>query len=114
MQWQQQTNAVRRTEAFVYHIASVPCCGRLEQNDRRLFIRAGPVLHSARHHAILASAERDDAVSKLDSHLASPDQEHFVCTIVGMPRELTLELNELHFLSIELGDHLGPPMLRDA
>ena len=109
-----ERNAIGRREALIDYIARIPRCSRLEQNDACLFICASPVLSAAWNDTILAGAERNNAITELDSDLAAPDQKHFVFGVVVMPRELTLKLHQLYFLPVEFRDHFGPPMLRDA
>ena len=89
-----------RGEALVDYIAGIARSRRFKKNHRGFFIRARPVLYSARNHTVLAGTETDYAVAKLHSHFATPHQEHFVFVVVVMPRELALELHELHLLSI--------------
>src|SRR5262249_2958771 len=41
------------------------------------------------------------------------DEEHLVLRVVMVPRERPPELHELHLLSVQLGDDLGAPVLRE-
>jgi hypothetical protein len=89
-----------RGEALIDYIAGVAGSCRFEKDDSGFFIRARPVLDPARHHTVLAGTKTDHAVAKLDSHFATPHEEHFVFVVVMVPWELALELHELHLLSI--------------
>jgi hypothetical protein len=89
-----------RGEALIDYVAGVARSYGFEKDDSGLFIRARPVFHPARRHTVLDGTETDDAVAKLHSYFATPNQEHFVCIVVLVPRELAFELNELHLLSI--------------
>jgi hypothetical protein len=42
-------------------------------------------LHSTQHHAELSGTQINTMVSKLDAHLAAPDQKHFVLVLVLVP-----------------------------
>ena len=53
-------------------------------------------------------------VAKLDSHLASPNEEELVLVLVMMPGKHPGYLHELQFLAVQFGDDLGPPVLVDA
>src|SRR6059036_2914340 len=55
--------------------------------------------------------QHQEAVAKLNRHLASPNDEHFIFLLVMMPRKQAAELHQLHFLAIELRDNLRSSML---
>jgi hypothetical protein len=52
-------------------------------------------------------------VAELDDHLAAPYQKKLVLVLMVMPRENAGKLYEFEFLAVQLGHHLGTPVLLD-
>jgi hypothetical protein len=102
---------IRGCETLVDDVAGVAGGRGFEEDDRSFLFGARAVFEAARDDAELARTKSDDAVAKLDSHFAAPDEEHLVFVVVMVPGELALELYEFHFLSIEFGNDFRPPML---
>src|SRR5688572_8122936 len=71
------------------------------------------MLHSTRHDDELTRSNLDRPVPELDAEHATHAKEQLVLVVVVMPHEGAFELDELHFLPVQLTDDLGPPMLVD-
>lgn len=106
-----QAIADRRRQCLMLDIAGVPGRGRLEDQHVNFIIGNCPVLDTSRHDDEFTFAELYDPVSKLDPKGATQDKKQLVLVLVMMPHELALELDELHFLPIQLADDLGSPVL---
>ncbi len=106
-----QAVADRRGERLMLDIAGIPSGGRLEDQHVDFILGNRAVLDTSRHDDEFTFAELYDAVSKLDAKGATQDEKQLVLAVVMMPHELALELDELHFLPIQLADDLGSPVL---
>ena len=95
----------------VVHVSGVPRFRRLEEQDLNFVVSHGAVLDAARDDVQLTRAQFHRAIAKLDLHHALPDEKQFVRVGVMMPGKDALEFYDANFLSIQLSDHLGSPML---
>ena len=71
------------------------------------------MLHSSGHDYELARAKLDRTVPKFNSKASAYPKEKLVFSLVVMPDEGALELDELDFLAVEFPDYLGAPVLGD-
>ena len=71
------------------------------------------VLDAARDDDELAGSELDDMIAELDAKGATHTEEELVLMLVVVPDEGTTKLDQLHLLTVELPDDLGPPVLCD-
>ena len=69
------------------------------------------MLDATRHDETLTGPEYDRMAAKLNGELTAPNEEKLVLILVVMPGESSLDLHNLDFLPIELGDGFGAPML---
>src|SRR5579872_5731025 len=69
------------------------------------------MLDAAGHDGHLAFAKLDNSVAILDAKASAPDQKHLLDFVMTMPRKDALDLHELHLLTVEARDRLGPPGL---
>ncbi len=65
------------------------------------------MLDRARHHEQLGGAEDDVAITQRDGQLPLDHQEQFVGVLVGMPDELSPDLDELDLVVVAPG---APPL----
>ena len=93
------------------NVAGISCRGGLEDQHVHFIIGNRPVLHTSSHDDELSLCERHDAVSKLHPERTAYNEKQLIVPFVLMPHELALELDELHFLSVQLADNFGPPIL---
>jgi len=68
------------------------------------------MFHTMRHHDELPFLDPHVHIVELHSKSPFHDEEHLVFVVVVMPDELTLELIQLHKLSIELSDNKWLPV----
>lgn len=81
-----------------------------KQQDPHLFLGHRAMLHPFGHDNDFSWADFHSSVSKFQGHLSFDDVKQFVLFRVGMPHELTLNLRELHVLSVELRNDFGRPL----
>lgn len=99
-QYELNADTIWRGESVIDNVPGIASCRRLEKDHQRFLVRAGPMLNAARDDAELARVESYDMIPEFHSHFATPNQKHLVLVLVMMPRELTLELDQLDFLSV--------------
>jgi hypothetical protein len=97
-------------EYVVCDIAGVQHASRLETKNLGFFIGARPMLHPAWHYQAFARPQADNAVSEFDAKLSLPNHEELVFVLVMVPGELSLRLDDLDFLPVQIGNYLWPPM----
>ncbi len=73
----------------------------------------GAMLDTARHDHELARPDLLDMRAELDPEPAPHAEEELILVGVMMPHELSLELGQLHVLSVERAHHGGTPVLAD-
>ena len=103
--------ADRRRKARVLDIARVASRGRLEDEHMHFVIRNGSVLSASWNDQELSFGKGNNPIAELDAEAAVHDKEEFIFTLMVVPDELSLELDELHFLPVQLADHFRPPVL---
>ena len=69
------------------------------------------MLHAARHDEELAAFEPHLAIAELHSESPIDDQKQLVLTVVVVPDELALELDELDVLTVQLADDARIPVV---
>lgn len=72
------------------------------------------MLDPARHDDHLALRELDHPVTELHAERAFENVEELVLVGMAVPDELTREFDELHVLTVELGDDLRAPVLGEG
>lgn len=85
------------------NVAGVEGGRGLEENDLDLVLGDGAVLDAAGYDEHLARGQLNLAVAKLHREGSAMDQEEFILTLVMVPIERALELDELDLLAVELG-----------
>jgi len=95
-----EPNAGWRGQALVSDVARIPGGRRLEEDNLCFVFGRGAMFEAARHDQEFARGQLDCAISKLHAHSPPPDQKHLVRVVVMMPDKFTLELYDLHFLSV--------------
>ena len=105
--------AIWRGEGFADDVSSVSCRRGFENEDLGFFVGRGSVLDAARDDQELARAQLDGSVAEFDAHPPTPDEEHLIRVLVMVPDKRALELDELHFLPVQLCDDPGAPVFGD-
>jgi hypothetical protein len=92
-------------------VPRVRSASRLNQQDVRLVIRPGAVLNAARHDVHVPLTQLDVAIAELDGQAPLEDEEELVGLVVLVPDELSLDLDDLDVVVVQLADDLGAPVL---
>jgi hypothetical protein len=83
--------------------------GNLENQNFRLLVNRCAVLDPAWHNHIITGFHLDHMVPELDPKPSSPDQEHLLTTVMMVPREHSLHLDDLDLLTVQRPDDLRSP-----
>ena len=70
----------------------------------------GPVLNTSRNNQELTFLKLDTTIAKLHAEAPLDHQKQLILQVVVMPNKLTLKLDELDVLTIQLADNLGIPV----
>ena len=106
-------HTARGGEHFVNDIAGIARSGWLEKENFGFRLSHRAVLDAAWNDAKLTALQHHVTIAKLNGHLPAPNEKHFVFAFVVMPWEHASKLDQLHFLAIQLGYDLWPPMFLD-
>jgi hypothetical protein len=106
-------DSIRRSELVVGDVARIASLCRLENDDLNFLFGGRPMFNASWHNEKLASTQFNFTIAKLHSELSLPYQKQLVLLVMVMPNKLTLELDELDFLTVKFGYHLRPPMLAE-
>jgi hypothetical protein len=98
-------------EPLILNIAGIASLSRFKDQNFGFSRRRGSVLDPVWNYAELSRFEPQNLIAKLNRHLTAPHEEQFILTFMDVPREHTLKLYELHFLSVQFRCHFWPPML---
>ena len=71
------------------------------------------MLDPARNDQEFPRLQLNRAIAKFHAHSPTPDEKHFIFVLMMVPKEFTFELDDFHFLAIQLAHDLGPPMFRE-
>jgi hypothetical protein len=104
------TDTRRGGEYLVNDIAGIARSGWLEKENFGFRLSHRAVLDAAWDDAKLTALQHHVTIAKLNGHLPAPNEKHFVFAFVVMPWEHASKLDQLHFLAIQLGYDLWPPM----
>ena len=85
-------------------VARVQRPARLDQEDVRLLVRDGTMLHAARDDEELSLAELNVPVAQLDRQPPLQDEKEVVRVGVRVPDELALELPDLNLVVVVVAD----------
>ena len=85
-------------------VARVRRPARLDQEDVRLLVRDGTMLHAARDDEELSLAELNVPVAQLDRQPPLEDEEEVVRVGVRVPDELALDLPDLDLVLVVVAD----------
>src|SRR5260370_232409 len=100
-----------RHRALARHVAGVHCRFRLEQEDMRLLLSDGQVLHTFWDDDEPALADVQVAVAQPDGEIALEHEEQLIFGLMGVPDELALHLHDLDVRVVQLADDLRAPLL---
>src|SRR5438128_1578163 len=78
-------HSVWRGECLVHDVAGVAGLRGFKHQDLRLRVSDRAMLNTPRHDRELARLQNHTTVAKLNRHLTTPHQEHFVLVLVMMP-----------------------------
>ncbi|OLT19875.1 hypothetical protein BJF81_07545 [Ornithinimicrobium sp. CNJ-824] len=96
---------------FARRVAGVDNSTWLQQEGPDLSVRTGAVLDATGHHEKLSWAEDDVSVTELDRELSVDHEEQFVGVLMGVPDEVTLDLDQLDLVVVDPGDQLRGPVV---
>lgn len=82
----------------------------LEKHNMNFAFGAWTMFNTARYDDELSLLDRDRPIPKEHVERARHYQEHLVFMLMRMPNEVTLKLDQLHMLTVELTDDLRNPV----
>src|SRR5262249_12793080 len=99
---------------FVGDVPGVQCAHGFKEKNVDLIGGNGVVLNPLWNDEELPRRKSDLAIAELDHQATLEDEEQLVGVLMTVPDEFTLELRDLHVLTVELTDDAGAPMFGEV
>ena len=98
---------------FVLDLSGIDGARWFNEHNRDFIVRHRPVLHTTRYNEKFIFLQYNCSVAKFEGQFSIQDQEHLVFFLMAVPDEFTLQLGQLHLLSIEFTGDPRMPMVRE-
>ncbi len=105
------SNSVGRRKYIVDDVSGIARCSRFKNQYFRFLPGTCSVFGAPWDEAEFSGPQLYPSVTKFDAYFPPPDQEQLVFVFVMMPGKYATEFYEFQFLSVQLSDDLGPPMI---